>query len=211
MDWITLGAAIKKYSKLNNEYQNKLIDLDNIKSAIENKGVTVGDIPTSEYSKKVDEISGNREKIFYSSSGVMHTENMIFSNGTTSIESTAYRYCYNIKSITTANSITSIGTNAFQGCTSLTNIYLTNRITSIASNSFASCKLLSFVSLESNFNCSLNISAGSYSVDVILAMFNALKDNTGTTAKTLTLGTTNLAKLTEEQKQIATNKNWNLA
>ena len=42
-------------------------------------------------------------------------------------------------------------------------------------------------------------------------MFEALKDNTGTTAKTLTLGATNLAKLTEEQKQIATDKNWNLA
>ena len=45
----------------------------------------------------------------------------------------------------------------------------------------------------------------------MVAMFNSLKDLTGDTAKTLTLGSTNLAKLTAEQKAIATNKNWTLA
>ena len=45
----------------------------------------------------------------------------------------------------------------------------------------------------------------------MIAMFNSLKDLTGDTAKTLTLGSTNLAKLTDEQKAIATNKNWTLA
>ena len=42
-------------------------------------------------------------------------------------------------------------------------------------------------------------------------MLNALAGLNGQTAKTLTLGADNLAKLTDEQKQIATNKNWNLA
>lgn len=42
-------------------------------------------------------------------------------------------------------------------------------------------------------------------------MFNALSDHTGLSSNTLVLGPTNLAKLTEEQKAIATNKNWNLA
>ena len=48
-------------------------------------------------------------------------------------------------------------------------------------------------------------------VDSMVAMFNSLKDLTSETAKTLTLGSTNLAKLTDEQKAIATNKNWTLA
>ena len=45
----------------------------------------------------------------------------------------------------------------------------------------------------------------------MIAMFESLADLTGQTAKTISLGATNLAKLTDEQKQIATNKNWNLA
>ena len=45
----------------------------------------------------------------------------------------------------------------------------------------------------------------------MVTMFNSLKDLTGETAKTLTLGETNLSKLTDEQKAIATNKNWTLA
>ena len=56
----------------------------------------------------------------------------------------------------------------------------------------------------------LNVS-NKITVESMVAMFNSLKDLTGETAKTLTLGATNLAKLTDEQKQIATNKNWTLA
>ena len=48
-------------------------------------------------------------------------------------------------------------------------------------------------------------------VDSMVGIFNNLKDLTGETAKTLTLGSTNLAKLTDEQKAIAINKNWTLA
>jgi len=42
-------------------------------------------------------------------------------------------------------------------------------------------------------------------------MFTALADRTGQTAYTLTLGATNLKKLSDEQKAIATDKNWTLA
>lgn len=47
--------------------------------------------------------------------------------------------------------------------------------------------------------------------ECLLEMLNNLIDLTGATAKTLTLGATNLAKLTDEEKLIATNKNWILA
>ena len=45
----------------------------------------------------------------------------------------------------------------------------------------------------------------------ILEVLGNLKDLTGQTSRTLTLGSTLLAKLTEDDKLIATNKNWTLA
>jgi hypothetical protein len=42
-------------------------------------------------------------------------------------------------------------------------------------------------------------------------MFNALKDLSGAGAKVLTLGAGNLAKCTQEELDIALNKNWSLA
>lgn len=45
-------------------------------------------------------------------------------------------------------------------------------------------------------------------VDSLLSLLNALAD--GVTDKTCKIGTTNLAKLTEEQKAIATDKGWTL-
>ena len=45
----------------------------------------------------------------------------------------------------------------------------------------------------------------------LMSIINALKTFTDGTTKTVTLGTTNLAKLTDEEKAIATQKGWTLA
>ena len=42
-------------------------------------------------------------------------------------------------------------------------------------------------------------------------IINALVDRSSTSSYTLNLGSTNLAKLSPEQKAIATNKNWILS
>ena len=47
--------------------------------------------------------------------------------------------------------------------------------------------------------------------DVMNNMFAQLKDNTGLTSKTITIGTTNLNKLSSTEKAVATGKNWILA
>ena len=47
--------------------------------------------------------------------------------------------------------------------------------------------------------------------EALLEVLGNLKDLTGSTSKKLTLGSTLLTKLTDEDKSIATNKNWTLA
>ena len=117
---------------------------------------------------------------------------------------------------------TTIGIKVFYGCTSLKTVYLPSSITTATNNSltsasssyyvFYNCTALEDVQLGQNWNMSLRLNvSNNLTVGSMVAMFNSLKDLTGDTAKTLTLGSTNLAKLTDEQKLIATNKNWTLA
>lgn len=116
---------------------------------------------------------------------------------------------------------TAIGTKVFYGCTSLKTVYLPSSITTATKNSltatnsyyaFYNCTALEDVQLGQDWNMSLRLNvSNNLTVDSMVAMFNSLKDLTGETAKTLTLGETNLAKLTDEQKAIAINKNWTLA
>ena len=76
-------------------------------------------------------------------------------------------------------------------------------------NIFASCSSLKSI-LMTNIGVSLNISASTlFDREDLVLILNNLK--TVTTTKTLTMGSTNLAKLTDEDKLIATNKGWTLA
>lgn len=135
----------------------------------------------------------------------------LFGRNVIAINNGCFGECQELTSINLDN-ITSIGTGVFRKCVKLDNIVLSNQLISCGDNAFAYCSRLEHVTLQDGFDCNLDISASTrYSVDTIIAMFDALKNNTGLTAKTLKLGTTNLAKLTSEQLQIATNKNWNLA
>ena len=117
---------------------------------------------------------------------------------------------------------TTIGTLVFKNCSSLKIVHLPSSITTARNNSLTStssydyafdgCTALEDVQLGQDWNMSLRLDvSNNITVESMVAMFDSLKDLTGETAKTLTLGATNLAKLTDEQKLIATNKNWTLA
>lgn len=76
-------------------------------------------------------------------------------------------------------------------------------------NAFASCSSLKSV-LMTNIGVSLDISTSTlFERADLVTILNNLK--TVTTTKTLKMGATNLAKLTDEDKAIATNKGWTLA
>ena len=127
-----------------------------------------------------------------------------------------------LESVILADGTTIIGTAVFYGCTSLKTVYLPSSITTATSSSltstsssyyvFYNCTALEDVQLGQDWNMSLRLNvSNNLTVDSMVAMFNSLKDLTGKTTKTLTLGSTNLAKLSDEQKEIATSKNWTLA
>ncbi len=125
-------------------------------------------------------------------------------------------YCFMYSGIVTANlpsRLASIGNAAFYNCGALKTLSIPSTLTYITTSAFGYCSSLEFVTLANGFNCNnLNLSASTlYSAATIVSWLNALADRTGLSAYTLTIGATNLAKLTAEQIAIATNKNWNLA
>ena len=134
-------------------------------------------------------------------------------NGVTFIGNYAFYTCIKLDNITIPNSVTSIGSYAFSDCTNLESITIPSSVTSIGSKSFRNLSNLTSVIIGDGFNANnLDLSASTlYTRETILQWLNALAERTGLTAYKLTIGATNLAKLTEQDILIATNKNWTLA
>lgn len=201
-------------SSLSQNIGQAINDFDSIKTAIESKGVTVGNVPTSEYADKISQIQTGQE-VMFSSDGRCYVPNIIIPNSVTSIANNAFQGCISLESVIISNSVTSIGVLSFAGCTSLKSVTIQSSVTSVSDNAFQGSLNITDIQLGQGFNAPLTLSSWwgtiQLSVDCMISMFEALADLTGQTAKTLKLGATNLAKLSDTQKQIATNKNWNLA
>lgn len=145
--------------------------------------------------------------------------------GTTSTGNTGdevFKGCTKLQEVYLAPNTKKIGYSIFYNCFALKTVSLPSTITEDTYNcltstsssyyAFDGCTALEDVQLGQDWNMSLRLNvSNNLTVDSMVAMFNSLKDLTGDTAKTLTLGSTNLAKLTDEQKAIAINKNWTLA
>ena len=111
---------------------------------------------------------------------------------------------------------TSNGTNfngMFNGCSALTTIPLLN-MSNVSgtswSNMFYNCTALENVTFEGTIPVRGNITVFStcpnLTVESLMSFINALTNMSDTATYTITIGSTNLAKLTEEQIQIATDK-----
>ena len=134
-------------------------------------------------------------------------------NATTA--NSAFYLCKNINSITLTTAPLTIYGQIFLNATKLQSVYNLNLgETSEAQYQPFYCSNLTNITFAdgSIINSSTSFSACTkLTVGSILNILNILKDLTGSTSATLTLGAKNLAKLTDEQKAIATNKNWVLA
>lgn len=99
--------------------------------------------------------------------------------------------------------------NVFNGCTANEiNLTCTGNKMQRFTGTFAGCNALKKLHLETNIVADLDLSAcTALETDSIVGVIAKLESNAG---KTLTLGTTNLAKLTDAQKAVATAKGWTL-
>lgn len=104
----------------------------------------------------------------------------------------AFNGCTALYSVSLDLSSATTYANIFYNCTSLTNVIITGTI-KIKDNGF-------------KVNASENLT-----VESIMSFINAFQDNTGGAQYTVYFGPTNLAKLTDEQISVATNKNIKLA
>lgn len=217
--------------------KQRLLQLNaKLAETLASKGVTAtADETTTSLVNKVGDIASG-DTIYFSNDGRMHTKSIILPEGIStvgwnsykdctklesviipvgvkSIEQSAFQNCINLKKCIIGHGVNSISINAFYKCNNLEVLFLPNTITAMHTYCYltSSAKLTEVV-LEDGFNYSLILSASTrYSRETIVSWLNALADRTGQTAYKLTIGAKNLAKLTEEDILIATNKNWTLA
>lgn len=105
------------------------------------------------------------------------------------------------------------GHSIFYECNSLVSLTLPDgfgKNINGLSNVFYKCANLENIIGNPNFKVSLDLSpCTKLTHDSLMVVINGLQ--TVTTTKTLTLGSTNLAKLTDAEKKVATDKGWTLA
>lgn len=118
-----------------------------------------------------------------------------------------------IESVKLNHKITVLSNQLFGECNNLTSVELPNTIKQIGWEPFYKSNNIEFVTLEEGFNAnSLSLSNSTkYSVETIVSWGEALYDRTGLVPYTIVIGAANIAKLTDEQIAVFTNKNWTLA
>lgn len=127
--------------------------------------------------------------------------------------SSMFSFCRSLQRISNLDTseVTNMG-SMFNSCSVLNIANLNMSKVSNASYIFYDCSSLFNIKNIKNINTDIAINNSTYlNRTTLLKIINALVDLTGQTTKTLTLGSINLAKLTDEEKAIATNKNWTLA
>ena len=117
-----------------------------------------------------------------------------------------------INALTVPEKVTLLSLNYLPNLMTLAIPEAWGKISSTQSTSFVGLYNLRNLILPQDFDRALNVSNSEFlEHDSIVDMLNNLKNNKGLSAKALVLGSVNLAKLTAEEKAIATNKNWTLS
>ncbi len=108
------------------------------------------------------------------------------------------------------SSVCAVITDMFNGCTALEQIHgLDFTAVGYGSRTFNGCTSLTTVDgIVGEINVALDLHWSPLTHDSLMNFINALKTLSGGTAKTLTLGAANLAKLTADEQAVATQKGW---
>ena len=197
-------------NKIPNTYLTdvQLISEDEIDTAFES---VFGKITTV---KKLLDTTKSAYYLFFGYEGTS-VDDVIKYDDTSNVTNMSYMFG-NCKSLTTiplldTSNVTDMS-NMFRICSNLTTIpeLNTSNVTNM-NNMFDRCTNIEQIHMT-NIGVNLSISpCTKMERKAILEVLGNLKDLTGQTSRTLTLGSTLLAKLTEDDKLIATNKNWTLA
>lgn len=133
-----------------------------------------------------------------------------------------FAYCNMLTSISVPDNVESIGSSAFMGCDNLMSVTIGKGIKKLGRifDYWNDTNITNVVLPQDfNVNCEKDSNDSDYSgftlekvtqcpVDNIVSWLECLADRTGQETYTFEIGPTNLAKLSEDQKAIATNKNW---
>ena len=144
------------------------------------------------YNPKYPIVATSTSGYIYATSNITSTKVPItIDTATTNYLFYACRALKTIPSIKVTSKV-SVLTGWFTLCSELEEIYFTDDSEIVNNVSFSACEKLTHASL--------------------LSIIGALKDYSGTSeTKKLILGTTNLGKLTDAEKKVATDKGWTLA
>ena len=130
--------------------------------------------------------------------------------------SRCFNNCHSLISVSLPAGFGSASTSldsCFAYCAALTSLSLPAGFGQAATslgNCFYGCLSLADITGNPNFKASLDLSVCTKPThDSLMVIINGLQ--TVTTTQKLTLGSTNLAKLTDEEKKVATDKGWTLA
>lgn len=145
-----------------------------IKTAIQNKGVTVPSNATIDtYPTYVSQITSGGgvdtniknyiegrssrlvipegvTRIYSSFSGCNYITSVTIPNTVTSLGQEAFMNCYNLTSVNIPNSVTSIGLSVFRGCYRLTNVTIPSSVTDLGYNAFRRCSAFTSVTIPSS-------------------------------------------------------------
>ena len=194
-----------------------------LKTAIAAKGVAVPDgtkltdMPALVEQISTEPVPTNPRAVFaYDSSTSIVVPKLVVVDVT---DATDLSYSFSYCSLTSLTLPAGFGQNAlyaqscFNGCTSLTSLSLPAGFGQKALNlsgCFTKCTALKTITGNPNFKISFSLSDSTeLTHDSIMVVINGLQ--TVTSTQTLTLGSTNLDKLTDAEKKIATDKGWTLA
>lgn len=140
----------------------------------------------------------------------------LFDTGNVRSMSEMFRGCTNLTSIPAFDTSNVLSMSyMFYGCANLTSVPALDASNVFGlsgfNRTFSGCSSLEEIHMT-GIKVSLDISASTrFTESALVEILNNLVARTDSTRVTLTMGATNLAKLTNEEKAIATNKNWTLA